>query len=41
MAGATLLAEYLNKLPRDHQQFILSVKDKLQIKNPYIRSLGI
>ena len=32
MAGAKPLAEYLNKLPKDHQQFILSVKDKLQIK---------
>ena len=41
MAGATPLAEYLNKLPKDHQQFILSVKDKLQIQNPYIHSLGI
>ena len=41
MAGATPLAEYLKKLHKDHQQFILSVKDKLQIQNPYIQSLGI
>ena len=40
-AGATPLAEYLKKLPKDHQQYILSVKDKLQIQNPYIMSLGI
>ena len=38
---ATPLNEYLNGLPESNQKYILSVRDILQIQNPYIQSLGI
>ena len=41
MNRATPLAEYLKGLPERHQQYILSVKDMLEIQDPYITSLGI
>tara|TARA_B100001093_G_scaffold515561_2_gene592160 strand:+ start:484 stop:837 length:354 start_codon:yes stop_codon:yes gene_type:complete len=38
---ATPLDEYLNGLPERNKKYILSVKDMLQIQDPYIQSLGI